>query len=107
MTTKIQTILESLRTDGFPYPVAIYADQDFDLGPILSADALDVPATQVLEVSDHLSDLLWPVELMWPIDVEPTLLTAALDLEESTEKRAALPAATVWYQPPQGRARQG
>lgn len=99
MTTKIQSILESLRGDDFPYPVAIYPDRDFDLGAILSAHALNVPLAQVVDVCDHLSDLLWPVELMWPIDVEPTVLASACDLEESTAKRSALPEETVWYLP--------
>jgi len=105
MTTKIQAILESLRGDDFPYPVAIYPDRDFDLGAILSADALDVPPAQVVDVSHRLSDLMWPVELMWPIDVEPTLLASALDVDDSAAKRAVLPEGTVWYRPLEDRVR--
>ena len=43
MTPQIQTILDLLVGDDFPYPVAIHEDHDFDMGPILAVDAFDLP----------------------------------------------------------------
>jgi len=89
----IQTILDLLGTNEFPYPVAIFPDRDFDLGPILSVQAFDVPDGAVLDVSERICDLLWPVE------TQPMILTGALHDFESEAHRQELPEDTVWYHP--------
>ena len=93
MTPQIQAILDLLTGDDFPYPVAIFRDQDCDLGPILSVDAFDLPASVILGVLEHLCELLGPVETI------PMLLAGAVYDFESADKRESLPEDTVWYEP--------
>ena len=93
MSPQIKAILEVLTADNFPYPVAIFPDQDFDLGPILSVLAFDVPEGVFLDVTQEIADLLWPVE------TQPMLLASAIHDFESATQRANLPENTVWYQP--------
>ncbi len=93
MNPQIQAILDVLTGDAFPYPVAIFRDHDFDLGPILSVDAFDVPAGCLLAVQERLGDLVFPVE------TTPILLAGAVYDFESAKQRARLPEDTVWYEP--------
>jgi hypothetical protein len=93
MKPQIRTILDLLVANDFPYPVAIFPDQDFDLGPILSVLAFDVPESVFLDVSQDITDLLWPVE------TQPMLLASAIHDFESARQRAKLPEDTVWYEP--------
>ena len=93
MSPQTKAILEVLTADNFPYPVAIFSDRDFDLGPILSVLAFDVPEGVFLDVTQDITDLLWPVE------TQPMLLASAIHDFESGRQRAKLPEDTVWYQP--------
>lgn len=93
MQPHIQTILDLLGTDNFPYPVAIFPDRDWDLGPILSVQAFDVPEGVALDVSERINDLLWPIE------TQPLMLPGAIHDFESEAHRQALPEYTVWYHP--------
>lgn len=93
MKPHIKTILELLQASDFPFPVAIFPDRDWDLGPILSVQAFDVPDGAMLDVSQQICDLLWPVE------TQPMILTGALYDFASEAHRQALPADTAWYEP--------
>lgn len=93
MTAQIRSMLAALEAAAFDFPVAIYPEHAWDLGPVLSVDAFDVPETRVLDVAEQLNDLLDPIE------AEPMWLACAFDADSSAAKRAALPAETVWYLP--------
>ena len=93
MKPQIEAILAVLTAENFPYPVAIFPDQDFDLGPILSVLAFDVPEGVFLDVSQHINDILWPVE------TQPLTLPGAIHDFSSAKHRASLPEDTVWYEP--------
>ena len=93
MKTDIRRILDLLEEDRFPHPVAIFPDHDPDLGPITSVDAFDVPAEAILDVSERITELLWPVEM------QPMILAGAVYDFDSANQRAGLPEDTVWYQP--------
>jgi len=93
MKPQTKVILDLLGTNNFPYPVAIFPDHDFDLGPILSVVAFDVPESVYLDVSEHI------VELLWPVETQPMWLGGAIHDFESAEQRARLPEDTVWYEP--------
>jgi hypothetical protein len=93
MTPQIQTILDLLVGDDFPYPVAIHEDHDFDMGPILAVDAFDLPDDATSPMHERLGEVLGPLE------TTPVLLPGFARDHESTVRRAALPAATVWYEP--------
>lgn len=93
MTPQIQRMIAALEAARFAYPVAFYPEHAWDLGPVVSIDAFDVPEALVLPVSEQLNDVLDP------IDTEPMWLACAFDAEESPEKRAELPGETVWYLP--------
>lgn len=93
MNPQIQTILDVLTRDAFPYPVAIFRDHDFDLGPIQSVDAFDVPSGLLLAVQERLGELVFPLERT------PVLLAGAVHDAESAVRRQRLPEETVWYEP--------
>ena len=93
MKADIRTILDLLAGDHFPYPVAIFPDHDFDLGPIQSVVAFDVPAEVILDVSQRVTELVWPVE------TQPMILASAMYDFVSAEQRESLPEDTVWYLP--------
>lgn len=93
MNPKVQAILDALHGDGFPYPVAIYPDRDFDIGPFLSVDAFDVPDADLVPVCDRISELLAPIK------TEPEMLTGAFYEGDSALQRERLPDETVWYLP--------
>ena len=99
MKPQIKAILDVLAENDFPYPVAIFLDQDCDLGPILSVLAFDVPESVFLDVSQHINDILWPVE------TQPLMLPGAIHDFSSAKHRANLPEDTVWYQPRRTHAR--
>ena len=93
MTPQIQAILALLVGDDFPYPVAIYEDQDLDLGPILAVDAFDLPVDATSLVHERLGEVLGAIE------TTPVLLPGFSRDHESTVRRVALPLDTVWYEP--------
>ena len=93
MKTEIRKILDLLEGDRFPYPVAIFTDHDPDLGPITSVNAFDVPAEVFLDVTERITELLWPVEM------HPMILCGGVYDFDSANQRAGLPEDTVWYQP--------
>ena len=93
MKTDTRKILDLLEEDHFPYPVAIFPDHDLDLGPITSVNAFDVPAEALLDVSERITELLWPVE------IQPMILAGAIYDFDSARQRAELPEDTVWYEP--------
>ena len=93
MNTDIRAILDLLSGDRFPYPVAIFPDHDFELGPIRSVEAFDVPSSAFLDASEHLCELLWPLEQ------KPMILTGVVYDFASATQRDCLPADTVWYHP--------
>jgi hypothetical protein len=93
MSPQIQGILDRLTREGFPYPVAIFGDQDFELGLILSVEAFDVPTEVILGVHEQLCDLLAPIE------TQPMMLPGAVHDFESAANRQSLPQDTVWYDP--------
>ena len=93
MNPATDTILDRLTKDGFPYPVAIYQGTAPELGPVLYADAFDVPEDPILEVSRRLNDVLGL------LDSDPLLLPGAIYDFESADKREELPPDTVWYRP--------
>jgi hypothetical protein len=93
MTPQLQAMITALEAARFPYPVAFYPEIAWDLGPVLSIDAFDVPQALVLDVSDQLNDVLEP------IGTEPMWLACAFGEAESEPQRSELPAETVWYLP--------
>jgi hypothetical protein len=93
MKPQTKAILDLLGANDFAYPVAIFPDHDFDLGPILSVLAFDVPESAFLDVGKAIVDLLWPVE------TQPMWLGGAIHDFESAEQRAKLPEDTVWHEP--------
>jgi len=86
-------MIAALEAARFVYPVAFYPEHAWDLGPVLSIDAFDVPDALVFEVSERLNDLLDPIE------AEPVWLACAFDEASSLQKRGELPDETVWYLP--------
>ena len=64
-----------------------------DCGPVLFADAFDVPEGPILDVSRRLNAVLGFV------DSDPVLLPGANFDFESAEGREHLPPDTVWYMP--------
>jgi hypothetical protein len=95
----LQALVGALERARFPYPVAIYPEDVWDLGSVLCADAFDVPEYLVLHAADSLADVLDPIE------TDPVLLPCAFDENTSRQKRGSLPTATVWYEPRHKRAR--
>ncbi|HZN38911.1 MAG TPA: hypothetical protein VFD82_08915 [Planctomycetota bacterium] len=93
MNRVTDTILDRLTNDGFPYPVAIYDGTAPELGPVLCADAFDVPEDVILEISRRLN------EVLGLLDTDPLLLPGAIHDFESADKRDELPPDTVWYRP--------
>jgi len=93
MNELARTILDRLASDDFPYPVAIHAGHAPELGPVLWADAFDVPEGPIVEISQRLS------EVIGMLDAEPPLLPGSIHDFESNVRRSQLPADTVWYQP--------
>ena len=89
MNPVTKAILERLASDAFPYPVAIYHGFTPGMGPVLFADAFDVPEGPMMEVSERLNDVL---DIF---DSDPPLLPGAIHDFESAEKRAELPPDTV------------
>lgn len=94
MTAQIPSLLQALEAAHFPHPVAIRQARDPELGTILEADAVDVPAAAVLATHEVLSAVLWP----WAFE-PTTVLAGVYDDEESVAVRACLPDGTVWYVP--------
>jgi hypothetical protein len=94
MSPVTETILDRLTKDGFPYPVAIYDGTAPELGPVLYADAFDVPEDSILEISRRLN------EVLGLLDSDPLLLPGAIHDFESADTREELPPDTVWYRPP-------
>jgi len=93
MSPQNQAILDCLTRETFPYPVAIFRDQDFDLGPILLVEAFDVPTDVILGVHEQLCEMLASIE------TEPQMLPGAVHDFASDAQRDSLPADTVWYHP--------
>ena len=93
MNPATETIIDRLTSDEFPYPVAIYHGTAPELGPVLYADAFDVPEEPILDISRRLNDVLGM------FDTDPVLLPGAIHDFESAEKREELPPDTVWYRP--------
>lgn len=94
MESQTHDILLALQRAAFPHAVAIRSGAAHELGPVLEADALDVPAGRVLEQEDALARILWQHAFG-----ASTVLPGALDPEESRRLRAALPTGTTWYLP--------
>lgn len=94
MISQIPSMLQALEAAHFPHAVAIRPARDPELGAILEADALDVPAAVVLATHEVLSAVLWPCAFS-----PTTVLAGVYDHEESVAVRAYLPNGTVWYVP--------
>ena len=82
-----------LPADVFSFPVAFFPDHECDLGPITSVNAFEVPPEAILDVSERITELLWPVE------IQPMILAGAYYDFDSANQRARLPEGTVWYEP--------
>jgi hypothetical protein len=93
MKPQIKAILDLLGANDFPY-----TGRDLPRPRLRSwADpvrlAFDVPESVYLDVSEHI------VELLWPVETQPMWLGGAIHDFESAEQRARLPEDTVWYEP--------
>jgi len=98
--TQIQTLVQLLEAAAFEYPVAVYRDVDWEIGPVLEVDAFDVPESVAVAVSQRLGTITWPAAF-----AAMTSLSGIIHDFESAERRAELPPDTVWYLPVKAAAR--